>query len=241
MDEGSCFGLLYSSTARECQELCQVGKECKEVMGNEETTGNGQITLPCFSNYNVQNYACNTACRRAGECEAAKLAKGAVDEPPVEEIPIEASIGGEVPEGVAQEVPPTELLGTVIQPAVSEPSEPVSTEPEVSEKPVKTPVKIPVKVTRVRRKPSKKGTFRELLRGKGRYSANDLIQAVIDAGFVMDTEQARKKTRSFMHMCISEFKRKDGMNIQRDEEGKYYNADAVEADETGDTIEGEQV
>jgi len=208
-------------------------------MENREVSEDGQITLPCFGTYDEQNYACNTACRRAVKCKEETLSRDHV-EPSAKEMAEEAPIDVGMIDQIGQEPPETELLQTVVaqEQEASEPPEPerVAEQAVVSKKPVKTPVK--VKVAR-KRKPSKKGLYRELLRSGERYTANDLIQAAVDKGFIQDTDTARKKARSFLHMCISEFKKKDKISIQRDEEGKYYNADAETVTETGGETEGE--
>lgn len=216
----SCFGRLFSETARECRELCQVGKECQAIMGNQETISSAQIALPCFKTYDERNYACHTACRDRERCKEATMT---VDALPSTEAPPESE------EIAAQQPVEAELLDTVLTPPISEltpqevtPGEEDSKGEEVQEtKPVKTPVRTPVR-TATSPKPTKKGLVRDLVGSGNKYSADDLIQATIDGGFVADTDAARKKARSYIHMCLSEFKKKPGWDIQKDDEGRYY-------------------
>jgi hypothetical protein len=116
--------------------------------------------------------------------------------------------------GLSEVEPEAVLLPTVTPTPISEPvKESDELEPD-QEVPKKTPVRMVEGKAQ-----TKKGVIRDLVKSGRKVTVDDLIQAVIDAGFVQDTESARKKARGYIHMCISEFKKK-GTEIYK--KGEYY-------------------
>jgi hypothetical protein len=223
----SCFGLLYSSEARECQDFCQVREECKSAMEGKENV-EGQVTLPCFKTYDEVNYACNTACKSADRCKEATAAKLASVELSTQPLPVVST----EPEPPTQPLPvvstepepPTQPL-PVVSTEPEPPTQPlpvVSTEPEPPTQPlpvVSTEPELPTQeVAPVGVRVTRKGLLREIIRSGKKVDTNDLVQALVDAGFVLDTDAARKSVRDRVHLIVSEFRKT--MNINK--EGQYY-------------------
>ena len=187
-----CFGREYSDEDRLCR-MCDVRKECKEAM-LESTKPRGEVTMPCFGKYEGpplgDNYACKLCCLLMEKCKEETLATSSQSEPPVSE--------------------------PVATPTV-EPPPLVFTGPLVSAK-LDTILKEPTPPRPTSGAPSKKGIVRQGLResGSSGISADDLVQRMIDAGVVKDTESERKKNREYVSLCVSELRKQEGMVVIRE-------------------------
>jgi len=193
-----CFGKEYSEEDSYCR-ICDVRKECKEAMQSGERR---VVEIQCFGEYggppSGDNYACKVACQLAEKCKEvtlARMAKG--QQPDVELVIPEKELP--IPEIVVSEEVAPKLQRIMEEP----PAEPV----------------VEGKASPIPGRPSKKGIVRQALKsnaGTGGISADNIVQLMVDAGLVKDTDEERAKNRDYVSMCISELRKQEGMVVVRD-------------------------
>jgi len=199
----SCFGRFYDENAKECSEECGAKEPCEAEMENRLVGGR---KLECFGEYSVDNHACKVACKKAEACKAEQAAKTVVGHSPRSQGPMKETIE------------PLTLEETTTPEAVVKEAKKISVSPE-AEKIVKMPEPVEGNGETVGRI-SKKSIVRTTIKTIKKVTADDMVQAIIDAKLSADTPDERKKNRNLVTMWMSEFKKKANMNISR--EGDYY-------------------
>lgn len=218
MENSLCFGKWHSSEARECL-LCEVREECMIAMQDEKK-------MPCFKQYDPENYACKTSCHLGGDpnssvCAAATLGsevpsdnsteveqvveKEETQEPAAEPVAVAAAEEAAA-EPVAEEVAAEPVAEPVAEEAVAEPAPPEGAPPEAA--PPAKPGK----------KKNKKDIIREALaESPGGIAADDIVTKMIEAG--LSSEAESDKSRHYVIMSISHLRRAGKKIALR--EGKY--------------------
>lgn len=219
MENGLCFGKWYSGEARECR-LCEVREECIIAMQDEKK-------MPCFKQYDPENYACRTACHLGGEPNASVCAAATYGaEVPSDELTeVESMVKKvETPEEVAEEQAAEEVAEPITEEPVAE--EPKAEEPSSdSEEPTEASAEdtgAAVSPDEVQAKPGKKLSKKDVIRtalaeSPDGIAADDIVTKIMDAG--LTTEAETDKTRHYVIMSISHL-RKAGKQIEL-KEGKY--------------------
>lgn len=236
MENGLCFGKWYSGEAQECQ-LCEVREECMLSMQDEKK-------MPCFKQYDSENYACLNACHLGGEpnvsaCAAAVYSSEEISDEPMEVVSMEGKVEGQEPVAVAAEEQVAKEPVAEAVPAVSveEAVLAASVEEAVPAKPEETPSEAAAAATKATAaettaavspdavqadKPGKKLSKKDVIRNAlaespDGISADDIVQKIIDADLA--TEANSDKTRHYVIMSISHI-RKAGSKVDL-KEGKY--------------------
>jgi len=224
MENGLCFGRWYSGEGLECR-LCEVREECMIAMQDERK-------MPCFRQYDPENYACKIACHLGGD----PVDPGDTNE----SVCAIATRGAEVPSAELTEVGlmkeeereqdlTEDATKEPVAEAATEPAEAV-TEPVVEELSPGPPPQaedtgvevaseeVPDVQAKPGKKKSKKAVIRDaLVESPEGISADDIVTRIMDAGLA--TEEEMEKIRHYVVMSISHM-RKAGKQIEL-KEGKY--------------------
>lgn len=176
--------------------------------------------MPCFKQYDPENYACNTACHLGGDpsasvCAAATLGTSVPDEPMEVEPMVEKDESQKPTETAAVEPVAEEVAAEPAAEAAAEPTEGVAEEAAAEPTP---PEGTPPEPAKPGRKKSKKDVIREALAESPEgIAADDIVAKMLDAGLI--TEAETEKSRHYVIMSISHMRRA-GKQITL-KEGKY--------------------
>jgi len=206
MENGLCFGKWYSGGDRACR-LCEVREECMIAMQDEKK-------MPCYGQYDSENYACKSACHLGGvfvepgdsnESVCSILTRGV-------EVPAhKLTEVGQMVEKAEVQGPTEEATQEQVAVPVEEPTEGVA-------EPVAEPEGVQAEQVAPGKKKSKKAVIREAIYASpDGISADDIVTRIMDAGLA--TEEEMEKTRHYVVMSISHL-RKAGKVIEL-RDGKY--------------------
>jgi len=215
MADSICFGKLFDENEVACSpESCDAREECQKAMLNIS-----ERKISCMGTFDPSNRACTDACTKNKECQEMKEGKKlstsgwAVTKPVTEEVKRAASLP-KITLPKPEQQKQTEPV-TVIK---SDQSITVEPKPEEESSPSSTSVSTPKEPKTG--KISKKSVVRDNIRILKRFKADDLVQAIINAGLGDDTAEDMKKNRTLVQMWISEFNKTGLFKTEKD--GEFY-------------------